>query len=391
VQAFRERLGSTIQSALQSRVAPSSIRRYALAWRRWCEFIPQFISDPGEQDFTPTRLGTHGIVHMLLHFVSHLASDLHLSSPNITNTLAGLRHHFLARLVPVAAFQHETLTALKTSLARNPAHAPAFRGRRLPYTLNMVRYIMDINLAEGSIATHMIAVATMTAFVCLLRASEYSASTRDTNHALSASAVEFQCLLPGWSTTQLIPAYEAARMPALTFDHVQLVRITIHTAKNIRAGAGHTLWFSATPSADTSVDLPVARHLFEWTRRAQPGPADYFFSYRSADGSYHPLTYRMMTDTIKACAEQFGFDARLFATHSLRIGAASTLRANEAPNELIQLLGRWRSTPVSLDYQDRSSASYDLLLQLLLAPGMFSEQDIRLGRILPQHQPARAS
>jgi hypothetical protein len=384
-------LGAEIDSALQNRVAPGTARRYELAWRRWCIFLPLFVSDPRPEDYAPVHLGLHGIVHLLLHFVSYLAADLQLSAPNITNTLAGLRHHFLARLVPVEAFHHETLSALKTSLAKNPAHAPAFRGRRLPYTLNMVRYIMDINMASGALDAHMVAVATMTAFVCLLRASEYAASTRDTNHALSASAVEFQCMWPGLAAPQLIPAWEAARIPGLVFDHVQLVRITVHTAKNIRPGKGHTMWFSSKPAEDPTADLPVARLLFEWAMRARPAASEHFFSYRSEDGAYHPLTYDMMSRTIKACAAQFGFDAGLFATHSLRIGAASTLRANDAPNELIKMLGRWRSTPVSLDYQDRSTASYDLLLQLLLAPGMFSEQDIRLGRMLPPHRPALAT
>jgi hypothetical protein len=55
---------------------------------------------------------------------------------------------------------------------------------------------------------------------------------------------------------------------------------------------------------------------------------------------------------------------------------------------MIMMMGRWRSAPVCLSYQHPSSASYDCMLQLLLAPGFFTEQEIRLGLCLPPRMDA---
>jgi hypothetical protein len=98
----------------------------------------------------------------------------------------------------------------------------------------------------------------------------------------------------------------------------------------------------------------------------------------------------MMQNTVKSCAEEFGFDPTLFGSHSLRIGGATHLAAAQAPHEWIMMLGRWKSAPVCLSYIHASSSSYDCMLQLLLAPGFFSEQDIRLGLSLPP-RPAQAA
>ncbi len=193
-------------------MAPGTERRYGLAWTRWTAFIKLLADEPLAEDFEPADLTTHEVTRLLLHFVSYLAVDLKLTGSNIDNTLSGLRHHFLKRLLPVDAFGDATLSALKESFRKNPNNQPKFRTRRLPYTLNMVRYIVDASTAQGTLEGNMIAAATVTAFVCLLRASEYTSSTRDTNHTIAAAAVEFQCLLPGHRQPCMIPSH---RLPSI--------------------------------------------------------------------------------------------------------------------------------------------------------------------------------
>lgn len=59
------------------------------------------------------------------------------------------------------------------------------------------------------------------------------------------------------------------------------------------------------------------------------------------------------------------------------------MAAQQVPTEMLMMMGRWKSAPVCLSYPHRNSQSYDLMLQLLLAPGLFNEQEIRLGSCLP--------
>lgn len=112
-----------------------------------------------------------------------------------------------------------------------------------------------------------------------------------------------------------------------------------------------------------SVDSPEARlnftkALFDWATTARLTASGLFCSHTDLyTGEYFPLTYALMQDSIKLCAAEFGFDPALFASHSLRIGGATQLASQNASQEHIQMMGRWRSAPVCLSYQHISSQS----------------------------------
>jgi hypothetical protein len=196
----------------------------------------------------------------------------------------------------------------------------------------------------------MIAVGLLLAFFCLLRASEYAITTADVHHAIRASAVEFLCRRSESKTPVFIPAHELRNTPGICYDHVDVVRITIHSAKNIKLGKGIPMWFSAQPTAGSEAEMLNFTHaLYEWTMTTTLSADSQFCSFQSPEGAYVPLTYTMMVDTIKQCAAAFGFDPSRFASHSLRIGGATQLAANGVSQDLIQMMGRWRSAPVCLN------------------------------------------
>ncbi len=351
-------------------------------------FTALYYTHPTQQDLQPRHLSTDALADVLLAFFSYLAGDLRLSHMNIDTVSSGLKFTFRINRIPTAAFDDAAVTALRRSFRSNPLNQPVLRGKRLPYTLNMVRHAVEYNMNLGTMQAHMVATGLLLAFFCLLRASEYAATTADVHHAVRAGAVEFLCILPGTTAEVFIPAHKLRVVPGVSYACVRVVRITIHTAKNIRANQGVPLWFSAQPEAGSAAEtLNFTHALFQWTMATTLTEESQFCSFVSPAGSYVPLTYTMMVDTIKLCATAFGFDPARFASHSLRIGGATQLAANGASQELIQMMGRWRSAPVCLDYQHASSQSYDLMLQLLLAPGFFSENDIRMGLCLPRALP----
>ncbi|KAJ1406230.1 hypothetical protein B484DRAFT_337603 [Ochromonadaceae sp. CCMP2298] len=96
------------------------------------------------------------------------------------------------------------------------------------------------------------------------------------------------------------------------------------------------------------------------------------------------LLYRDFHDTIKRTAAHFNFDSTQFGCHGVRVGGATHLRAAGADDGYICLMGRWRSLPACLSYQEVSTAAHDRMAALLMTPGVYTTRDLRLQYVLPQ-------
>ncbi len=90
---------------------------------------------------------------------------------------------------------------------------------------------------------------------------------------------------------------------------------------------------------------PVAAQLAYMVQRGdRPGPMFMFH-----DGRY--LTRARFVAALRLALQEAGIDARLYAGHSFRIGAASTAALCGLQDSLIQTLGRWRSSAYTLYIQ----------------------------------------
>jgi hypothetical protein len=388
--AFRARHDTAVTAALFDSVATATQRKYSLAWARWNTFC-RLYDDTQYPALTFRDIPEQAAVDKLLAFLSFLTIDEGLSHKNASTMVTGV-HHFLRSLrEDLRPFDSPHLQAMRTALAKNTKFQPVKRGQKLPLTADMVRFILNTADHIDTIDQHMIAVATLTAFMCLLRASEYAHTSTDNDHALSTSAIEFVVCFPPGTTERLIPAYTVRDYPELTFAHVRTVRIAIHTAKNKKLGEDpRLLWFSAAPTPIPEDPAPInfTERLFAWTRRARLQHGDQFFSYRTPT-AVTQLTYPMMLESIKSCARHFGFDPVLFAVHSPRIGGATAMQAQDVHQEVIRKFGGWKGASTCMHYQDMSTVVYDRLMQLMLAPGVFTSRDIQLGRAHPPHEPTR--
>ncbi|KAJ1405093.1 hypothetical protein B484DRAFT_337927 [Ochromonadaceae sp. CCMP2298] len=96
------------------------------------------------------------------------------------------------------------------------------------------------------------------------------------------------------------------------------------------------------------------------------------------------LLYRDFHDIIKRTAAHYDFDSTQFGCHGVRVGGATHLRAAGADDEFICLMGRWRSLPACLSYQEVSTAAHDRMAALLMTPGVYTTRDLRLQYVLPQ-------
>ena len=60
-------------------------------------------------------------------------------------------------------------------------------------------------------------------------------------------------------------------------------------------------------------------------------------------GNFDPLTQKKLNDTLHYLLQQGGINQSNYASHSFRIGAATTAAAAGIPAWLIKTLGRWNS------------------------------------------------
>ena len=87
-------------------------------------------------------------------------------------------------------------------------------------------------------------------------------------------------------------------------------------------------------------------------------------AYMFQSGRFHPLSRAAVTNTLRQLLKQAGLNYSQYASHSFRIGAATTAAAAGLPAWLIKNLGRWSSSAyLSYIHQEPSLTSkvYELL------------------------------
>ena len=365
------------QSLLRQSVTPATHTRYVRGWHQWVSFIGHAVAIPQPRDYLPAHLTPSQVTHLLLAFVSYLYSDLALTTHAIKMALSAVQFEFQANALDVHPFKDPLIESARRALVR--VAPPVRRGKRIPFSLEMVLSFASYARNSGQLRHHMVAVGAQLGFFCVMRASEYLVTDSD-KHTLRAKAVQFECEMPGTPQRVLVAAHAVRSVP---FHRVHAVRVSSLTAKNIRPGEGQACWFSTTP--DSPSGFCLARSLYDWACNAEfTGPDDHFLSLPLRSGLRAPLRYAAMSAAIGAVARQFGLDPRRCGTHSLRRGGATCLHAAGASSAMIMQAGRWRSAPVAATYPDRTSRSNDLQLRMLLSPDALSVRDIRMAQCLPE-------
>jgi hypothetical protein len=172
---------------------------------------------------------------------------------------------------------------------------------------------------------------------------------------------------------------DATRVTAAMWPRVALVKFTLRSMKNDQLRIGSTFWFrNLSQEAGTNI-VKVA---FEWALMAKLQPGDFFMSHRCGRPGQGPtmLTYHAVNTGIKDCALRHGFkNVSHFGTHSPRIGGACTLRAGDAPDTMLKLLGKWRGDTSSWVYQESSTKEFDRMQRLIRNASLFTIKDIKLS------------
>ena len=89
----------------------------------------------------------------------------------------------------------------------------------------------------------------------------------------------------------------------------------------------------------------------------------------------------------KSSAKHFNFDEAWFNTHSIRMSVPTIARAAREPTSTILHMGRWKSVPSSMRYQEQSTSVNDHIISIASNPTYFTSEDIILSRTLASRAP----
>ena len=127
--------------------------------------------------------------------------------------------------------------------------------------------------------------------------------------------------------------------PELTWSHIQRhtdkVTVFIQQSKTDPFRQGHTMAIYATETSTCPVRA-INQYADEITTAQQVGPLFH-------GGRFSPLTRQQLTSALRHLLQHTEYNQQHYASHSFRIGAATTAAAAGLPAWLIKILGRWSS------------------------------------------------
>ena len=120
---------------------------------------------------------------------------------------------------------------------------------------------------------------------------------------------------------------------------------------------------------------------YQWSKHSLRLDTDPFLSYR-VRGKLICLLYSDIQAAIKSSAAQFGLSKEWFNTQSIRMSGPTIARAANLSVPNIMPMGRWKSLPAPILYQEQSTALNNHILSVINNLTLFTSEDILLSRIL---------
>ena len=367
----------------QNSVMESSRKSYQSTWNKWEYFLHKY--------FPPVWTDTHynnieyiTLLDTLLMFVTYLAHELRCNVRSIPSKMSALRHGMVSRLVKCCnAFDNDLLRSVKQGISLLPA--PDHR-IRLPCTLDMINYIVHCNTQVGaSMSQVMLATGVQMGFFLCLRSSEYISKRVvplvDTHQFLST---DIQFVLRDGHFTLI----NSNQIRHYEYSDFKTVKFSMQHAKNIRNGFGVPIWFSTHDS--NLQPVPFVHLVYKWSKHSLRFDADPFLSFRVQD-KLTCLLYNDIQAAVKSSAAHFGLDTSSFNTHSIRMSAPTIARAANLSDTNIMKMGRWKSLPAPVLYQEQSTKINDHILAVVNNPTLFTAEDIQLSRVVASRTTSKQS
>lgn len=299
---------SDLEAFMRASVHSDTAKQHDKKWSEWLGFQRHINNS---YDIYMESLTFTEQAHTLCTFIMYLLAKGSNASI-VQKVFAAMKFKFTLEFQPTSMFDHPAvIMARKSSQPRGRVASMANqRKRRLPITFDMILWIKQ-EYTNKTLDQYMTYVGILLAFHFAFRASEYI-FTRKNEHAIQCEDIEF-LLADGRRVHPHLVALASAAVTA--------VLVAVRTSKASQCIGRYLYVTRATVGESELVDT-----LLMWAINSQQSPGQPFLS-RLLNGRRKNLTNQMVTTAIKGMASSLGFDSGYFATHSLRIGGITTMRA----------------------------------------------------------------
>ena len=113
--------------------------------------------------------------------------------------------------------------------------------------------------------------------------------------------------------------------------------------------------------------------IYLWSYHSFRLDADPFLSF-SSSGKLRYLLYCDIQTTVKSSASHFGLSETWFNTQSIRMSAPTIARTAKVPIPNIMRMGRWKSVPSALLYQEQSTELNNTILSVVSNSSLFTHR-----------------
>lgn len=327
-------------------------------------FDPVTFTETSEECGFKARSGSQRKEEAVMGFMCHSYFQRKLRPNTIESYLSAIAHWFMVggrstRFMLSTNVGNIRLGLRNMSAAMDERSGGAFR---LPFTIDMVRLAQSHILCKGR-ATHVaIYAALLTAFMMLLRASEYVPTEGNKHFIRACDVIFFVQGRMGHVGADTIGQY--------TLQQVRSVRIVIPSAKNDPTGVGKMRNF--TRMAGDQDDDMCAVH-YRWCNLAKPENKNPYFAL----GTGWRLSVADMVTTMRAVAHRMRVNPHTISAHSLRYGGASALLAAGVETDLIKCWGSWKSNAFMKYIRITASVSHRIQQDLANSDLVLSADDVQ--------------
>jgi hypothetical protein len=323
----RFQLNEQDREFLRKGVMQETIRSYKGVEKYWAAYL-RYQKLPASFKFI--ELTEHEQRSTLVKYMRYL-KEIGYSSGAVRKAVAQLRFDTVSCGQSVKIFDEDETVKLARRAIRESKRETSIRKddhKRFPVTIDMISWMRGHYYVKGNIDQQMTYIGCVLAFAYMWRSSQYIMSNGGEDHHIHAEDVQLYV-----SKTQYYYPWEMRDKKVNTKAVDQILFI-------VRSGKMGNETNYLNLGRKSPLESQLVNDIVEWCKSSGVRKGDPLLSRYQADANcrnrHKKLTRRMVSQALKITAQAHGLNALAFASHSLRIGGSTSLKAKGASRKVIK-------------------------------------------------------
>lgn len=321
------------QTLVDNQICLSSQKTYENAWLQWTKFCDVNRIHPTKITPLPNCniINTNNPfnVDAILGYMANMYFYEQLTPPTIKVYLSGIAYKLNISNLDTSFLHHKLILGARNGI-QNIFNKSKRAKSKFPFTLDLIEIMSEKIVQMKTVCGLAIVVAALTAYLLVLRVSEYL-FYKDNTHYLKSEDVVFICT--DINTKREIDVC-SMDIHKFELDSVNEIVITINSTKNDQKGIGKVRSFTK----NNSIKFCIVKMHYRWCVMVKPKIGQPYFSYQNK----WFLKSSELADAMKKTADIAKLNRESITTHSLRHGGATAVATN-FETTLIKSYGGWKS------------------------------------------------